>query len=251
MKFEHAGASHEHSLQTLNQLFEYDDFMLSIRSVIDLGCGRGDDLIWWATRTTRDEARMPLEIECTGIDLSDLPPQLKSYSKIKYHKTDFEGIIQPYPNGYDVLWCHDSFQYACNPLQTLKNWWEIASPGGVLSICVPITQQIHHRQLDYYLPSGNYFHYSLVSLIYMLATTGWDCRSGFFKQAPGDPWLHVMVYKSEHKPCDPKNSSWYELCEKKLIPDSGERSINSHGFLRQQDLLLPWIDHSLMSMAIR
>ena len=60
--FAHPGDSHQHSLETLNQLYEYDDFMLSLRTMVDLGCGSGDDLAWWATRTTRDDNPQPLNI---------------------------------------------------------------------------------------------------------------------------------------------------------------------------------------------
>ena len=44
MTFAHPGDSHNHSLETLNQLVEYDEFMESITSVVDLGCGNGDDM---------------------------------------------------------------------------------------------------------------------------------------------------------------------------------------------------------------
>ena len=54
--------SHAHSQQTLNALYEYDDFMESIATMVDLGCGTGLDLEWWATRTTRDDNPQPLNI---------------------------------------------------------------------------------------------------------------------------------------------------------------------------------------------
>ena len=251
MTFIHPGESHQHSLETLNLLYEYDDFMLSIRSVLDLGCGSGDDLIWWATRTTRDEGRMPLKIDCAGVDTVDHSDKFKKYPNIKFYPTDFENSIEAYPTGYDIMWCHNSFQYAINPLKTLSNWWNLSSPGGMLYICVPLTQKIHHRQLSYSLPSGVYYHYTMVSLIYMLATAGWDCRSGFFRQNIQDNWLHAAVYRSEHKPMDPKTTSWYQLSELKLLPETADSSIQARGYLDQQDLVLPWLDHSLTSMAIK
>lgn len=251
MKFTKTTDSHKHSLETLNQLYEYDDFMYSIKTVVDLGCGTGDDIVWWATRTTRDESAEPLNIQCTGIDLLEQLPPTKQYKNLTYQQCDFEADIKPPEDGFDILWCHDSFQYAINPLQTLNKWWNIASPGGMLYISVPITQRIHRRQLDYLLASGTYYHYTMVNLMYMLATSGWDCRAGFFKQAPGDMWLHAVVYKSEQKPSNPKTTSWYQLSELKLLPESADRSINAHGFLQQQDLIVPWIDHSIMSMAVR
>jgi len=251
MRFEKTTDSHQHSLETLDQLFLYSDFMYSITSLVDLGCGLGDDLKWWATRTTTDEPPVPLNIQCTGVDLADQLPLVKSHTNISYQQVDFEGSITAPDKGFDILWCHDAFQFAVNPIQTLGRWWNMTSPGGMLYICVPITQRIHRRQLDYALPAGNYYHYSMVNLMYMLATNGWDCRSGFFKQSPNDNWLHAIVYKSEQAPLDPKTASWYKLSELKLLPESADASIDAHGYLEQQDLVVPWIDHSLMSMALR
>ena len=250
MTFAHPGDSHQHSLETLNQLFEYDDFMASIRTMIDLGCGIGDDLEWWATRTTRDNDPIPLDIKCVGVDLQENLPVAQKHKNITYQLKNFEDDIHPPKEGFDVLWCHDAFQYARNPIQTLSNWWHITSPGGMLSLTIPVTQQIHRRQLSYVLPNGSYYHHTLVSLMYMLATTGWDCGAGFFKQTPTEPWIHAIVYRSEHAPQDPRTTDWHKLVELDLLPKSAAKSIYAHSALRQQDLVVPWVDHSLSSMAL-
>lgn len=251
MKFKKTTDSHAHSLETLNQLYEYDDFMFSIKTVVDLGCGLGDDLEWWATRTTRDNVAMPLDIKCTGIDLFDKFGLTKKYANVSYQQTNFEDQIQAPAGGFDILWCHDSFQYAVNPLQTLRQWYDIGARGAMLAITVPVTQRIHQRQLDYFSPPGNYFHYSLPNLIYMLATTGWDCRSGFFKLDQQGGWIHAVVYKSDQAPQDPRTTTWYTLAEQLMLPRSTDASIQAHGFLRQQDLILTWLDQSLTTLAIR
>jgi SAM-dependent methyltransferase len=248
MKFVHPGDSHKHSLQTLNQLYEYDDFMGSIRSMVDLGCGTGEDLEWWATRTTRDDVPEPLNIRCTGIDLNAEIRLSKQHLNINYRSQNFEDSIIPHPGGFDVLWCHDAFQYALKPVETLSQWWHITSEGGMLALSVPVTQRIHHRQISYVLPGGCYYHHTMVSLIYMLATAGWNCSQGFFKQTPTDPWIHAVVYKSTVQPM--KQATWHQLSELDLLPDSARSSVFAHGALRQQDLVVPWLDHSLRSMAV-
>jgi len=250
MTFAHPGDSHQHSLETLNQLFEHDDFMFSLRTVVDLGCGPGDDLAWWATRTTRDDTPQPLNIECYGIDLGENLLVADKHKNISYQQYNFEDPIIAPDGGFDVLWCHDAFQYALNPIQTLSNWWHIASPGGMLSLTVPVTQQIHRRQLSYVLPNGHYYHHTMVSLMYMLATAGWDCGAGFFKQTLTEPWIHAVVYKSSQPPQNPQNTSWHTLVEQNLLPQSAAKSIYAHSALRQQDLVVPWIDGSLLSMAV-
>jgi SAM-dependent methyltransferase len=251
MTFVHPGDSHKHSLEILDYLYEYDEFMESIRTVVDLGCGAGDDLAWWATRTTKGDVPKPLNIRCTGIDLA---PQLLiagQYNNVLYQSADFENTIIPPQNGFDVFWCHDSFQYAQNPIKTLSNWWHMGSPGAMLCLSIPTTQHIHRNQIDYQLPSGCYYHHTMVSLIYQLSTAGWDCGAGFFKQIPQEPWIHAVVYKSETPPQDPKITSWHTLAELKLLPKSAEQSIYLHNCLRQQDLIVPWLDRSLISMALQ
>lgn len=79
--------------------------------------------------------------------------------------------------------------------------------------------------------------------------SGWDCKSGFFLKRVDDPWIHAIVYKGTHGPQDPKTTSWYRLQELKVLPDSADASIQRHGYLKQHDLLLPWIDRNLYMMS--
>ena len=245
MFFRNPEDSHAHSLQTLNWLYEHDDFMASVDTLVDLGCGAGLDLEWWATRTTRDEYAEPLNINCTGVDLLDTPAIARKYSNITYQKTDFEGKINTSKKKkYDVLWCHDAFQYVINPLETLKFWRSIAEPGAMLCLIVPQTTNLQHRNLSIIQPVG-FHHYTLVNLIHMLAVAGWDCGSGFFLKQANDPWLHAVVYRGNVEPADPK-ISWYELADSGLLPETAVASINKYGFLNQADLVLPWLDKNLI-----
>jgi SAM-dependent methyltransferase len=245
--FKNAQEAHAHSLETLNQLYEYDDFMASIKTVVDLGCGpAGLDLEWWATATMRDERSTPLGIQCHGVDTIQTTATARKYNNIQFHCQDFEGTIDTPPEKYDILWCHDAFQYAINPIQTLSNWRKISSPGAMLYIAVPQTTNIRHKDLDFTQQDGCYYHYTIVSLIHMLALTGWDCRAGFFKKTPTDPWLHAVVYKSNQEPRDPKTTRWYDLVDTGLLPVTADKSIQAKGFLDQRDLVLPWLDKNLI-----
>jgi len=116
-------------------------------------------------------------------------------------------------------------------------------------LSLPQTTNIEFQRQAFDLPSGCYYNHTVVSLIYMLATNGWDCNAGFFKKHPSDPWINVIVYKSHHRPMDPKTTSWYSLAERGLLPQSAVDSINRYGYVRQRDLLLPWLDKSLTSFA--
>jgi hypothetical protein len=85
----------------------------------------------------------------------------------------------------------------------------------------------------------------------MLSTAGWDCRAGFFKKNSHDPWLHAVVYKSSHEPMNPRTTTWYELADRKLLPESADACINRHGELRQQELMVPWLDKSLTHFGLQ
>lgn len=246
MIFRNADESHAHSLQVLNDFYEHDDFMASISYLADIGCGNGLDLEWWATRTTRDEKPRPLNIDCVGIDLMPELPMARKHKNITYQQTDFEDTIYPKAKTkFDVLWCHDAFQFAINPIQTLKNWCNIVSDAGMLAMVVPCTTNVNNRHLDFVNHNFSYYHYTLVNLMHILCVGGWDCASGFFKKMPNDPWISAVVYKSPHGPQDPKTTTWYRLCELGVLPESAVKSIDRYGYLRQQDLTLPWLDKSL------
>ena len=246
MTFRNAEESHAHSLETLNILYEYDDFMESVGTVLDLGCGTGLDMEWWATRTTRDDPPRPLNIRCVGVDQQASIPATGKGLNIGYQAGDFENnILVPKRTTFDVLWSHDSFQYSVNPIDTLSYWWNIAAENSMLVLIVPETLAIDRGQLAFYQSSGCYYHHTMVSLIHMLALSGWDCRSGFFKKEPNDPWLYAIVYKGSQPPLDPKKTTWYDLVDKQLLPDSAVQSVQRHGHLKQQDLILTWLDKSI------
>ena len=251
MTFSSAQQSHQHSQYVLNQLYEYDDFMSSINTLVDLGCGKGLDLEWWATRTTRDDNPEPLNIKCVGMDQFDEFRMVDTYPNVSYYQSDFETPMRLCHDSleYDVLWSHDSFQYCINPLGTLANWWQVASEGAMLYIGVPQTTNLFRGKQDFTQAPGCYYHHTMVSLIHMLAVSGWDCRAGFFQKDIQDPWIHAVVYKSNIAPMDPKTTTWYQLAELGLIPESAEKSVQSHGFLRQQDLVVAWLDKSLQYMG--
>jgi len=242
MSFSSEVESHQHSLKTLELLYAYPDFMESIDSVCDLGCGKeGYDLEWWATRNLDDDGVIiPLNIECTGIDTND--NVLSKSNNITYIKHDFETPIDN--KQFDVLYCHDSFQFAINPLKTLEYWHDMLTEDGMLVLQVPSTTNLEYNKLISGQPNFHYYNHTLDSLIHILAVNGFDCNSGFFQQQFNDKWLKAIVYKSDISPMNPTTTTWYDLADKKLIPESGIDSVNEYGYMRREDLVLPWLDYS-------
>lgn len=239
-------ASHEHSRQILESLREFDDFMGSLRHIVDMGCGNeGLDLEWWATASTREKNPRPLNIQCTGIDLAETVKSVKRHKNIVYQQQDFEDPIVAHKKKFDVIWCHNSFQYVINPLQTLENWRAVANRDAMLLMAVQQTTNFSYKTTKIEQTDGCYHHWTVVNLMHALAVTGWDCRDGYFKKSADDPWIYVAVYNTGNKPRDPKTTRWYDLADAKVLPDSAVASVKRWGYLRQEDLVLQWLDKSI------
>lgn len=244
-QFPDAQSSHKHSLQTLEAFYEFDDFMASIDSVLDLGCGAGLDMLWWSTRTTRELANpRPLNIRCTGVDRAE--NCAARHPLITYRSRDFETEMDLPTKRFDLLWCHDSWQYVMDPLNTLLRWRARTNDNGMLVIVVAQTTNFVHNRQQFEQSDGCFYHWTLVSLIHALSVTGWDCRNGFFRKTANDPWIQAVVYKSASQPLGPR-ARWYDIADAGLLPESAEKGINRRGYLAQQDLILPWIDKNLIS----
>mgnify|MGYP003704878173 CR=1 FL=1 len=66
--FKNPQESHEHSLDVLKMLYEYDSFLDSLKVIADMGCGSGLDVEWWAKLTTRDEPPDPHDYLVYAVD---------------------------------------------------------------------------------------------------------------------------------------------------------------------------------------
>ena len=76
----------------------------------------------------------------------------------------------------------------------------------------------------------------------MLAVNGFDCRDAYLLKKFQDPWIDIAVYKSDVKPMDPSTTSWYDLIDAGLLHPTIVNSINRHGHLRQEEIVMPWLD---------
>ncbi len=237
--------SHEHSLETLLTLYDHDDFMDSIGSMADLGCGAGDDIMWWSTLETREDPPEPHNYQCYAIDkdLRKVTRRGEFPDNVVTLKGDFEKNILPVQ--VDLLWSHDSFQYCTNPLSALKRWNSFLNEDGMLCMVIPQTVDFEFNRLMMSVHDRQYFNLNIANMIYMLALNGFDCADGHFLKKPGDPWLHIAVYKSDIAPMDPFKTSLYEVAETGLMPESAADGILKYGYLKQQNLFTHWIDGTL------
>jgi len=240
-QLKNAYASHEHSLEILNIIYGYDTFMESLKVIADMGCGAGLDTQWWATLTTRDTPPEPYNYKVYAVDrdLAQLDPDItKYYTNVIPIEADFESRIIPV--GVDLIWAHDSFQYAHNPLQCLSAWKDTLNTNGMLLMAIPQAVYMHNNRPVTVAETQQFHSYNLLNLIYMLAVSGFDCRDAYFYRKQNTPWLYAAVYATEHKP-DP-NLSWYHLADMGLLNDSLVNSINRHGYAKLEDLSVMWFD---------
>ncbi len=239
-EFKDRYASHEHALRTLELVSVFDDFMDSISVVADMGCGGGLDIEWFATLEDRSPEKKPYNYTCYAVDrditqMSDILPK-----NITVFTEDFDTVT--FPKSVDWIWSHDSFQFATNPLGTLAHWNSLMTVNGMLLMVVPQSMSHSYNRYATRTFNGNYFNYNACSLIYMLAVNGFDCRDSYFYKTANNPWIYLAVYKTAIPPMNPKNTTWYDLEEKGLLHDSIIASIRKFGYLRQEDIIMPWLD---------
>jgi SAM-dependent methyltransferase len=241
-QFKNPIESHNHSQDILKLLYEYDTFMDSISTVADMGCGSGLDIQWWATLTTRDDPPEPHNYKCFAVDknIRQIESKILEASNIIPIQADFEAgrII---PVSIDLVWCHNSFQYALNPLGTLSHWNNMMNINGMLILSLPQHQTYQYNRIQTRSFSGCYYHYNICNMMYMLAVNGFDCRDCYMWMDMNTSWMHFAVYKSAD-PLDPASTSWFDLADKGLISDMAMHSLNKYGHVRQEELMFTWLD---------
>lgn len=241
MSFRNPYYSHEHSLEILNLLYSYDSFLDSLTVIADMGCGAGLDAQWWATLETRDDPPESRNYHVYAIDrdLSKVEPEVRETPGVRWLERDFQTI--EIPERVDLLWSHDAFQYATNPLQTLAQWNSQMNQDGMLLMSLPQNINYVYNKLQFKTYNYSYFNYTIPNLVYMLAVSGFDCRDAYFYKNIHSNWINLAVYKSMD-PMDPTTTSLFDLAQKGLLHDSCIASLNTHGHIRQEDIVFPWLD---------
>ena len=54
--------------------------------------------------------------------------------------------------------------------------------------------------------------------------------------------IHVAVYKSSIPPMNPETTTWVDLQKAGSLNKSVSDCINEYGYLRQENILYPWLD---------
>lgn len=234
-----------HSTHILDTIQQYDTFLESLRHVADLGCGTGEDIHWWATLMNNDDPPQPYNFNCFAVDVDGNKlasvPKLPNIHTVE-NKFDAENL---FPVIIDLIWAHDSLQYSTNPLHTLRMWNSYMNVNGMLLLSVPQHTGIEYDRQYSRGHNGCYFHYNPINLIYMLAVNGFDCRDAYLLKKFQDPWIQMAVYKTDIAPMDPATTTWFDLADKNLLHPSIVDSVNTNGFVKQEEIVMPWLDKEL------
>lgn len=240
--FKNAHYSHEHSLEVLNLLYGYDSFLDSLTTIADMGCGAGLDAEWWATLMTQDDPPEPRNYTVYAVDLDirnlDADTLRRNPNIVPVEKNFEERVIS---RNVDLIWAHDSFQHARNPLKCLAAWKDTLNENGMLVLSIPQGTYVKDNNLIIEQHSNQFYNYNILNLIYMLAVSGFDCKDAYFYRTDNSPWLYAAVYASEHGPL-PQSATWYDLAERNLVNDSIMNSVNRYGYARIEDLIVTWLD---------
>lgn len=244
--FESHNHSHQHSLATLELLEEFTSFMESIDTVVDMGCGYGHDVFWWATRRDPEPPHVPRNYNVIGVDntVSRQNPNLANCANVEIKVADFETVDLP-AGTVDLLWCHNSFHFVKNPLATLQHWNSLISNGGFIYLCLPYTVNRHYNQFSGKTQSHSFFHYMPSNIIYMLACAGFDLSDSRFVKFDGDVFFHIAGYKDTSKVN--YNLTWYELAETGRLPSSLCSTIQRKGYVDDYELVGEWFNGSRCS----
>jgi len=234
-----------HSLSILSLLQQYEVFLESLKHIADMGCGSGADIDWWATLENSENPPEPYNFNCFAVDRSSSKlaqvPNRKNIHKIN-NSYDAEFL---FPVPIDFIWAHDSLQYSTDPLHTLRRWNSYMNTNGMLVVTVPQHTGIEYGRQYSRAYNGCIYHYTPLMLIYMLAVNGFDCRDAYLLKRWQDPWIQMAVYKSDVPAMDPATTTWFDLADKNLLHPSIVNSLNSNGFIKQEEILMPWLDKEL------
>ena len=167
--------SHANSIEALNILNRYQNFMDNINVVADMGSGYGLDALWWANLTKVDGT--PRNIQVNAVDLRLEWQSLPRHNNINYIEADFSnsGLKS---NSQDFLMAHNSLQFSISPIHTLLHWWDIMKPDAMLLVTLPYNFKIdNHREFQKVNAThvnGSNFNLKIFNFIMILSANGFD-----------------------------------------------------------------------------
>jgi SAM-dependent methyltransferase len=235
-----------HSLNFLQQIYGYPEMLESIDSVLDVGSRDGHDAFWWAMCDDGDETNpIPLNINVTALDKNPIWNTDFEHKNINKVKGDWDEIT--FDKKFDVVWAHSVLQEAKDPLKFLHKMNKVCSDGGVLCLSFPSNVNTFYGEPDHRVYDTATHHITIVSLIHMLALSGFNTRDGFLHKQPNTNIINAFVYKDSNDIYDYNEKTISDLLE--LMPEICSEQINKFGYLTNKGLLLKWLSGTIVDYS--
>lgn len=235
-----------HSLNFLNQIYQYPEMMESIASVLDVGAGTGHDAHWWAMADDGDDNNpVSLGIKVKAFDIQPKWEPEFEHKNITRLEGDWDTI--EFEEKFDVVWAHSVLQEARDPLKFLHKMNTFTSDGGVLCLSVPTTINNFYGEPDYRVYPNVSQSITIVNLIHMLALSGFNSREGFLYKQPGTNIINAFVYKDSNDVFDYTEKSIYDLVD--FLPKSCEEQLNKFGYITNKGLLIKWLSGTIIDYS--
>jgi len=239
-------SSRLHSHSYLGLLRQYPTLLESIDNLLDVGCGQGYDSHWWANVDDGDEdSPRSLDINVTAIDKENTFKEEYEHNNIDFIQTD---VLEYKPKTtFDVVWSHNVLHESSDPLTFLHKINECTNIGGMLCLTFPTTVNTFYGQPDYRVYSHAPHSITIVDLIHMLVLSGFNCNEGYFIKQPNTNIINAMVYKDSEELFGYGEKTLYEYSD--FLPESCRKQLDKFGYLTNKDLLLYWLDGTLVDYS--
>jgi 2-polyprenyl-3-methyl-5-hydroxy-6-metoxy-1,4-benzoquinol methylase len=149
--------------------FSVDGGLVKGRAILDVGCGRGDFLLFMAGRGWKtDGLELDSRAEGRGKKLG-LSLKSGSLENIRYDSAVF-----------DVVTFWHVFEHIRKPVETLAECRRILKPGGLLVVAVPniagLQARVSGNKWFHFDPPYHLYHYSTQSLSILLEKAGFEVK---------------------------------------------------------------------------
>ena len=150
---------------------------------------------------------------------------------------------------FDVVWAHCVLHKFTNFYDVLCNINTLQEKDGLLCITVPKIHNMFYGDPDYRVYTDCHSDINIVNLIYGLALAGYDCRDAYFLQEKNSNLINAIVYKNTDETYEVGSVTPYDLMEMDRLPPSMVNQLNKVGYLSNKNLLLSWIDGTLIDYS--
>jgi SAM-dependent methyltransferase len=232
-------SSNLHASNYLEMVFQFEEMLESIDSVLDVGCADGYSSSYWAEAGILDDEEnlVPLNINVTAIDKQNTFDESNQHKNINFIQTDWMSF-EP-KETYDVIWAHNVLHLAQDPLQFLHKMNNLCNEGGMLCLSFPTLVNTFYAEPDYRIYTEAQHQITIISLIHMLVLSGFNCNDGYFLKEPNSNIINALVYKDTDKLYNYNEISLYELND--MFPQSVQNQLTKFGYITNKNLLLTWL----------